>query len=171
MPDPAKSASYLFLCTGNHYRSRLAEALTNWYAKERGLDLTAASAGFQPMSARHAPSPIVFQYLDAVGLPREIAHGEAPRLVSAEMMLESDLVVLLNEPEHVPFLDTRYAWVAKRLRAEERLRAWHVGDAPPREGILGRMAKLTKPPVTQSPASATEHIHFGVLALLAEVNS
>ena len=37
----------LFLCTGNYYRSRFAEVLFNWHARQRRLEWTADSRGLQ----------------------------------------------------------------------------------------------------------------------------
>lgn len=157
---------FLFVCTGNHYRSRLAEGLFQWHAERLGLAKRAASAGLAPRLSQSGPSEIVGQYFRAAGIPESFVPRHPPRAATADLLLEAGCVILLNEREHLPMLEARFGWVARRLRAEERLQTWHVADAPPREGWVRRFAKAASPAPTQPPESATEHIDFGVRALI-----
>src|SRR5207248_1759301 len=62
----------LFLCTGNYYRSRYAEILFNWKAKESGLAWEADSRGLDPHLSNPGPmSRHTMSALGKLGIPFE----------------------------------------------------------------------------------------------------
>lgn len=106
----------LFICTGNYYRSRFAEALFNffrdqapsgrikdWHAISRGLDLAALTTE-QKMSD---VSPITAQELTRLQIPLSYAPGK-PTALAIQDLEESSYVVLMNQSEHEPLLKHQF---------------------------------------------------------------
>ncbi len=110
----------LFVCTGNYYRSRYAEYIFN-ARRPTDLGWNADSRGFEPSPLN--PGPVS---REAARRLRE--QGEAPASFRNPLSLrESDLeqatlVVMLDEDEHRPYMQTRFPeW-------EQRVRYWRVAD-------------------------------------------
>src|SRR4051794_36319840 len=82
-PDVAQSPviEVLFLCTGNYYRSRLAEELFNHYAAAQALSCRATSLGFTPHPERNPGTISIFTLKALSG--RKIAPQAAERLPAA----------------------------------------------------------------------------------------
>jgi low molecular weight protein-tyrosine phosphatase len=119
-----RSKTVLFLCTGNYYRSRYAEALFNaaaarrglpWRAESRGLALERGVTNFGPLSAD------VFDRLHERGLLGEdrLRH---PLPLSSHDLRRAALVIALKEAEHRPLLRERFPGWAHRVEF------WHVHD-------------------------------------------
>lgn len=119
----------LFLCTGNYYRSRLAEELFNhrsqqtslrWQAFSRGLALERGIANVGPIS----------QFTLQALVDRKLVplNGDAYPATCALADLEtSDLVVALKEAEHREILASKFpGW-------EDRVTYWHVHDVEDEE--------------------------------------
>ncbi len=115
----------LFLCTGNYYRSRFAEALFDAVAAGRGLDWRAESRGLAiergvgnvgPMAA------VVVARLRELG----ILNGQKLRLplqAREEDFARAAHVVALKEAEHRPLMEERFPGWAQRVEY------WHIHDA------------------------------------------
>jgi len=113
----------LFLCSGNYYRSRFAEALFNHRAAAQRLGWAATSAGLMPEKFALNPgavSPIVIEALSARHIVlrdprRPVAVREADFAVAAR-------VVALKEAEHRPLIAASFpAWT-------DRVVYWNVHD-------------------------------------------
>jgi protein-tyrosine phosphatase len=112
----------LFLCTGNYYRSRLAEHYfndlaarqhSNWRAESRGMRVSPGNVG--PISTA------TLRWLEARGiaLPEPIRY---PLAVTEADLQAARLVVAVKEAEHRPYLEKHFPnWV-------ERVEFWHVHD-------------------------------------------
>jgi len=124
----------LFLCTGNYYRSRHAEAVFNhhaaaaglrWRATSRGLALEFGLDNVGPMSKATAAR------LAALGIPHE-PYLRLPLRVTESDLAAAALVVALKEAEHRPLMAERFlVWV-------ERAEYWAVHDldaATPEEAL------------------------------------
>jgi protein-tyrosine phosphatase len=123
----------LFICTGNYYRSRFAEAVFNhhsllshlgWRAFSRGLAIELA-----PQDSSISPHTI-----DAL---RRRTIALAHTATRPQTLVEADLkratrVVALKEAEHRPMIAARFpGW-------ETRVEFWHVSDLDqldPREAV------------------------------------
>lgn len=111
----------LFLCTGNYYRSRIAEAIFNHLVILGRLDWSAISRGLRPKPEEMKLSPIAVDYLAKLRIP--LSHtAETPRRVTEDDLAESSLVVAVYETEHRPMVAEQFPhW-------EEHVIYWQVPD-------------------------------------------
>ena len=112
----------LFLCTGNYYRSRYAEALFNYEATRRGLDWRAFSRG---LAIHLAPpgglSPHTIRRLIEQGIPFEHT-GSDPVQVGEQDLQRAARVIALKETEHRPLMGRLHpAWA-------DRIEYWEIND-------------------------------------------
>jgi protein-tyrosine-phosphatase len=119
---PDRPRQLLFLCTGNYYRSRFAEALFNALAAEAGLRWRADSRGLALSAANVGPiSTWALAGLAALGVtPEGLARD--PLLATEADLAAADLIVAVSEAEHRPLLArTIPAWA-------KRVTYWRVED-------------------------------------------
>lgn len=130
----------LFICTGNYYRSRFAEAVFNHAAITRNLDIRAFSRGLATWMV-YGEAPISSNTVEALGkLNIPISHtGAAPVQLSENDLASSDLVIALKEKEHRPMMETQFpAWA-------DKITYWHVHDidfAHPTQALPEIQAKV-----------------------------
>lgn len=113
----------LFICTGNYYRSRFAEAVFNHAATERDLDIRAFSRGLATWMV-YGEALISANTVEALAkMQIDLSHtGERPVQLSEDDLISSDLVIALKEKEHRPMMETQFpAWADKIVY-------WHVHD-------------------------------------------
>ena len=111
----------LFLCTGNYYRSRFAEAVFNRAARRDGLTWSAFSRGL----AIHLAEGDLSTYTASALAERGIARNETgPTRVSlAESdLVEASLIVALKRDEHLPLMLKHFPEWA------DRITYWNVHD-------------------------------------------
>lgn len=111
----------LFLCTGNFYRSRYAEAWFNYHAPRHSLLWRAESRGFRPHLEEVQLSPYAADRLVASAVPRLLTR-RSPAPVTEADLADASLVVALHEPEHAPMMAERFP------RWADRIRYWRVPD-------------------------------------------
>jgi len=124
----------LFVCTGNFYRSRLAEELLRGYAEQRGVEIVSDSAGLGPI-----PNPInigairfeVIEYLKNLGV-NPSGTKRFPKKCHAADLESSDIVVGMNEIEHRHLLEQQFADIVK-----DHVRYWHVPDMEEDPDLMG----------------------------------
>ncbi|MGH8021634.1 MAG: low molecular weight phosphatase family protein [Opitutaceae bacterium] len=123
----------MFICSGNYYRSRFAEAVFNHHARERGLDWRAFSRGL----ATHLVSGLgeLSVYTRFALADRGIAldhTGERPTALTAEDLEKTEMPIALKEAEHRAMIREQFPdW-------ENRIMYWHVHDldgATPEEAL------------------------------------
>lgn len=119
---PRSEPSILFICTGNIYRSRFAEALFNHHAEEIGLPQRAFSRGLAP---HLADEPVLSLHtrsaLRARGI--DLRHtGSIKRQLVAEDLEAAGHPIALSRDEHLPMVRTLFPdW-------EDRITFWDVED-------------------------------------------
>ena len=113
----------LFICTGNVYRSRYAEAYFNHLARRESLPLRAFSRGLRVELVEVDISPYTIEALERRGIGRDMT-APGRRNLTVDDLERADLVVALRESEHRPIIAERFPqW-------ESRLRYWDVADHP-----------------------------------------
>ncbi|MEM1059999.1 MAG: low molecular weight phosphatase family protein [Verrucomicrobiota bacterium] len=126
-------ARVLFICTGNYYRSRFAEALFNHLCEERGLDHSAFSRGLATWVILDGSelSPDTIDALNERSISLKLTH-RAPRQLQEKDLESADRVIALKEAEHRRMMEHQFpAWA-------DRITYWHVHDidvAHPEEAL------------------------------------
>lgn len=114
----------LFICTGNFYRSRHAEAVLNWRARERGLPVRGFSRGLLTSLVADEPtrlSPFTAARLAALGIPEDLT-GPAPVQLSEADLLRAHRAVALRKGEH------RALMLREHPTWADRVDYWDVAD-------------------------------------------
>jgi predicted translation initiation factor SUI1 len=125
----------LFLCTGNHYRSRFAEILFNFVAGRMGLPWKAFSRGLALERGVNNVGPMAVSAIKALetrGLRAAADFARFPMQVTVDDLDLADWIVALKQAEHLPLLQERFpAWA-------EKVEYWQVDDAPEVLGLIER---------------------------------
>ncbi len=113
----------LFICTGNYYRSRFAEAMFNQLSEERGLPWRAFSRG---LMAHLAPGPISEHTRDGLaarGIPLRHTAEESAQVTELDLQA-AGLIIALKDAEHRPMFAQQFPeWT-------EKVVFWDVTDLP-----------------------------------------
>lgn len=120
-PESLGMRKVLFVCTGNFYRSRYAEALFNHHAEASGLEWRAFSRGLAIHLAEGYLSPYTRIELEKrrIGLHHT---GKTRVQIQEDDLKSSDLVILLDRNEHEPYMAELYPhWV-------DRVEYWGCED-------------------------------------------
>jgi predicted translation initiation factor SUI1 len=125
----------LFLCTGNYYRSRFAEALFNSVAGKMGLAWRATSRGLALERGVNNVGPMAtaaIWALEALGVCAGDECARHPQEVTTDDLERAHRVVALKRDEHLPLLRERFpAWA-------DNVEFWDVDDAPEAPAIIQR---------------------------------
>jgi predicted translation initiation factor SUI1 len=125
----------LFLCTGNYYRSRFAEAVFNHVAGRMGVPWRAGSRGLALERGVNNVGPMAksaLAALETLGVRAGAECARLPETVTTADLEAAALVVALKDAEHRPLLAERFPdWA-------ERVEYWHVDDAPAALGEIER---------------------------------
>ena len=118
----APANQVLFLCTGNYYRSRFAEAVFNYHCDRRQLSWRAYSRG---LAIHLAPpnhlSPATRIGLRLRGIPFHHTAAEKQAVTAADMR-KAAVCIALKEIEHRPLIHTLFpGW-------EDRVIYWDIHD-------------------------------------------
>ncbi|HVU39130.1 MAG TPA: low molecular weight phosphatase family protein [Opitutales bacterium] len=117
----APARRVLFLCSGNYYRSRYAEALFNHFARAAGWPWRAFSRGLSTHLVDGDISPHTRQVLLRRGIAlRQTAPGRRP--LSRADLAAAAHIVALKESEHRPIMRARFPKHAARVEY------WKVHD-------------------------------------------
>jgi len=146
----------LFICTGNYYRSRFAEALFNHHAELRGSSWRAISRGLaiERVTEVNKLSRFTFAAMLKRGIKRRHTSVDLNALTSLDL-IEADLAIAMCEAEHRPMMIEKHPlWV-------DHVIYWRVADLPdsrPSEAIaeIERQVFLLLDSISASNPIATQ---------------
>ena len=161
--------SVLFICSGNFYRSRLAEILFNHYAQQAELSWDADSRGLLERIRHEGLSPSAVRFLESRKFEGVEQYGRNPQTVVLKDLEKSDLIIALNREEHEPMMKRRFGQVPSVMAKQGKLRYWNVYDLPGSSGFLKGLFKSGPERSAQEEVSGTEHIDFAVQSLVTEL--
>lgn len=120
----------LFLCTGNYYRSRFAEAFFNHLVEQRGLAWKATSRGLALERGIYNVGPMAreaIETLQHLGVCLGADCERMPQPLTSEDLETAHRIIALKRDEHLPLLQERFPpWA-------DRVEYWHIEDEP---GVL-----------------------------------
>lgn len=159
----------LFICSGNYYRSRLAEILFNHLAGEEGLAWDAQSRGLLSTGELKGISEHAVAYLKANKMNHLAAEPRNPLVADVEDLTDADLVIGMCLEEHKPMVEQKFLALAKALHRAGRIRYWNIYDIPGRPRAIVRLLGGGHKGPSQPAESGTEHIALAVRALVKEL--
>lgn len=163
----------LFVCSGNYYRSRLAELLFNHYAATAKIPWRADSRGLLEQTKCQGLSPSVVRYLEEKKLGELLQNPRKPTPIRFDDLEKADLSIGLSRAEHESMFLTRFGQIPRHMEKQGKLRYWNVDDLPHPESRISSLFKAIftgkHAGPTQREESGTEHIDFAVQALVQEL--
>jgi len=159
----------LFICSGNYYRSRLAEILFNHEAAAAGLEWDSASRGLLKTGELKGMSEHTAGYLKGAKLAHLAEKPRDPLGIDVEDLTEADLTIALCREEHQPLIEQKFLALARALRKAGRIRYWNIYDIPGRPHAIVRLLGGGHRGPSQPAESGTEHIALAVKELVAEL--
>jgi protein-tyrosine phosphatase len=168
-PSPARRQRLLFICSGNYYRSRLAEILFNHLAPGAGLAWDAQSRGLLSTGELKGLSEHAVAYLKANNLSHLAAEPRNPLVTDVEDLTDADLVIAMCREEHKSMVEQKFLALAKALHKAGRIRYWNIYDIPGRPRAIVRLLGGGHKGPSQPADSGTEHIALAVKALIQEL--
>ena len=145
----------LFLCTGNYYRSRFAEILFNTLATRNHLDALAFSRGVATEFVPQNVGPISVHTLQRLH-EHDIKHESTTRFplkVQEQDFRGADLVIALDEQEHLPMMQKLYPDWANRITYWDVPDLWAATPQAALSAIEHRVMALIDNLKHQAPGS------------------
>jgi protein-tyrosine phosphatase len=135
----------LFICTGNYYRSRFAEAVFNHHAELQKVPWAAFSRGLAVHLAEGYLSPLTLQALEERKIELRHTGTDRQRLLQTDL-LGSNRWIALDKNEHLAMMRSQFPnWA-------DKIEYWEVPDV-----------------LFESHLNALPHIERRTLELLKEL--
>lgn len=167
--EATRRKKVLFICSGNYYRSRLAEILFNHEAAACGLAWDAVSRGLLKTGELKGMSEHAVGHLKESELHHLAEEPRDPLGIDVEDLTEADLVIGLCQEEHQPMMEQKFLSLARALHKTGRIRYWNVYDIPGRPRSIVRLLGGGHKGPSQPAPSGTEHITLAIKELVAEL--
>jgi Protein-tyrosine-phosphatase len=143
----------LFICSGNYYRSRLAEILFNHEAAAGSLAWEAGSRGLLKARELKGLSGHTTAYLKAAELAHLAAEPRDPISIDVQDLTDSALIIAMCREEHQPMIEQKFLSLAKALHesgTRPLLECLRCPGAPPGPGApLGGWPQRPQPACRQ----------------------
>jgi protein-tyrosine phosphatase len=130
-----KKVRILFLCTGNYYRSRLAEELLRYNARKADLEIECDSAGLGKIPNLSNPGPIgiaVLEYLQKRGIS-SLSLARYPKQWTPSDIQTADIIVCMNEREHRAMFESQ----ARPFLNHRHIVYWRIPDVEEDPDLIG----------------------------------
>ena len=130
-----KRVRILFLCTGNYYRSRLAEELLRYNAKKADLEIECDSAGLGKIPNPSNPGPIgiaALEYLQKRGIS-SLSLARYPKQWTPSDIQTADIIVCMNEREHRVMFERQ----ARPFLNHGQIVFWRIPDVEEDPDLMG----------------------------------
>jgi len=130
-----KKVRILFLCTGNYYRSRLAEELFRYHAREADFEIECDSAGLGKIPNPSNPGLIGIAALESLqerGI-RSLSLARHPKQWTPSDIQTADIIVCMNEREHKVMLESQ----ARPFLNHRHIVYWSIPDVEEDPDLIG----------------------------------
>lgn len=141
-----------FVCTGNYYRSRFAEAVFNFLSKECGEDHIAESRGLDISAADKVAkeygelSPYTKNKMDDLEIPHNLTSKERKAILKED--LETfDVIVIMDRSEHFKMVKEFVGEDKDMIEAAKKFKYWAIKDVfdwEPEETLGAVLANVNK---------------------------
>lgn len=141
-----------FVCTGNYYRSRFAEAVFNFLSKECGESHIAKSRGLNISAADKTAreygelSPYTKNKMDDLEIPRNLT-SKKRKSISKKDLDEFDIIVIMDRSEHFKMVKEFIGEDKDMIEAAKNFKYWaikDVSDWEPEETLGAILANVNK---------------------------
>jgi protein-tyrosine phosphatase len=122
----------LFICTGNYYRSRYAEAVFNFHARQEHLKWKAFSRGLAIHLAKGDLASQTRSMLEEKGIPISMTGSTRVQLHEHDFHA-AQKVIALQHHEHYPMMQSKFPHWA------DKIEYWDVADI---EFVSARLALM-----------------------------
>ncbi|MDB2481529.1 hypothetical protein N9W84_00015 [bacterium] len=141
-----------FVCTGNYYRSRFAEAVFNHLAEECDVGHVAESRGFQISAADEVAkkygelSPYTRDRMDELDIEERHTSSERQMIKKEDLKL-FDLFIILDRSEHFSMVKEFVGEDEEMIDSAKNFKYWGVKDVfdwKPSETLSAIFANVNK---------------------------
>lgn len=141
-----------FVCTGNYYRSRFAEAVFNFMVKECGKEYVAESRGLNISAADEVAkdygelSPYTKHKMEDLDIPINFT-SEKRQSISKQDLEDFDIIVIMDRAEHFKMVKEFVGEDEDMIASAKNFKYWAIKDVfdwEPDETLGAILANVNK---------------------------